>query len=67
MANVINTVPVLVARTLALLEEPTIYEQFANTEYEGDLKNSGDTVKVQNFPIVEWNDVTAGTKAQDKA
>ncbi len=67
MGNKINTNPVLVAKVLVLLQEPTIYEQFANTEYEGDLDAQWDTVKVQNFPIVNWNNVTSWTNAQDRA
>jgi hypothetical protein len=39
MGNTIITSPVLVARTLLLLQEPTLFEIFANTEYEGDLAN----------------------------
>jgi len=65
--NVIHTNAVLVAKVLVLLQEPTIYEQFANTEFEWELSTQWDTVKVQNFPIVNWNNVTSWTNAQDRA
>lgn len=67
MWNVINSAEVLSARIAYLLEEPTAFEEFANTEYEWELAEQGDQVTVQNFPVVEWNVVTWTDSVQKKA
>ena len=65
MPNTINKEAVLSARLAVLLQEPTLWEDMANTDYQGEIDEQGDTVKVQNFPIVEW-DVQSGVDAQEK-
>lgn len=55
MANTINKETQLSARLLVLLQEPTLWEVMANTSYQWELKEQWDTVKVQNFPLIEWD------------
>lgn len=55
MANTINKSVLLTARVLTLLQEPTAWEMMANKEFEGELNEYGDTVRVQTFPKLEWN------------
>lgn len=39
----------------------TVFGEIANTNYEGDIKNLGDTVIINNIPDVTINDYTIGS------
>lgn len=53
--NGINKEAQLSARVAVLLQEPTPWEDMANTDYQWEISESWDTVRVQNFPTIEWN------------
>jgi hypothetical protein len=38
----------------------TVFGEIANTNYEGDIKNLGDTVIINNIPSISINDYTVG-------
>ena len=67
MANTINIENVLSARVAYLLEEPTAFEEYANTTYQWELNEQWDTVTVQNFPQIDWDIKTWTAKVQTKA
>lgn len=39
----------------------TVYGEIANTNYEGDIKNMGDKVVINNIPSISINDYTIGS------
>lgn len=41
--------------------DSTVLAAIANTDYEGEVKNQGDTVKIRTKPTITINDHTAGT------
>ena len=50
MANTIITKPILQREITRFLDKNRVMTAWANRKYEGDLKNQGDTVTVQEFP-----------------
>jgi len=50
MANTIITEALLQKEVIRLKDKKTIIKQIANTKFEGQLKQQGDTVSVQTFP-----------------
>ena len=50
MANTIVLENLLQKETIKLKDKLTVIKQVANTKYQGDLKQQGDTVTVQTFP-----------------
>jgi hypothetical protein len=48
------------AKILQHFYEKTIYNEIANTDYEGEIKNHGDTVRINKEPLVTINDYVPG-------
>lgn len=59
-ANTIIKENVLVKETISLLDMKFPVAEWANTEFEGEIKKQGDTVSVQQFPRIAF---TTGTTA----
>lgn len=55
MANTIQTEALLQKEVIRLKDKKTIIKPIADTKYEGQLKQQGDTVSVQTFPDVFGN------------
>lgn len=49
------------ARLLAHLDKALVYGNLCNRDYEGDIRNYGDTVKINQIGNVEVKDYTKGT------
>lgn len=62
-ANTIIKENLLVKETIRLLDKQFVILPWANTEFEGEIKQQGDTVSVQTFPRISHTDAT---KADDK-
>lgn len=56
MSNTIVTADILQKKLIKLLDKRLVSKAFTNREYEGQLKQQGDTVRVETFP-----DVARGT------
>lgn len=54
-------------RTKKHLDEALVFGNIVNTEYEGDIKNVGDTVKIGQVGAVTISDYTAGSLAAPEA
>lgn len=61
-ANTIIKENLLVKETIRLLDKQFVILPWANTEFEGEIKQQGDTVSVQTFPRIQHTD---GTRADD--
>ena len=53
--NTLVLVDQLQKETIRLKDKKTIIKQAANTQYEGEVKQQGDTVRVQTFPDIFGN------------
>lgn len=53
------------ARLLAHLDKAHVYGALVNRDYEGEIKNFGDTVKIQQIGDVTIKDYTKGTDIAD--
>lgn len=59
--NTIIKENLLAKETVRLLDKKFVIMNYANTEYEGEIKQQGDTVSVQTFPNIAWSTgTTAG-------
>ncbi len=47
-------------KLLAKFYQNTMLSEIANTEYEGELKNQGDTIRIRLAPTITISDYTAG-------
>ena len=61
-ANTIIKENLLVKETIRLLDKEFVILPWANTDFEGEIKQQGDSVSVQTFPRIQHTD---GTKADD--
>nr|DAE96021.1 MAG TPA: Major capsid protein [Caudoviricetes sp.]DAY11452.1 MAG TPA: Major capsid protein [Caudoviricetes sp.] len=61
-ANTIIKENLLVKETIRLLDKQFVILPWANTEFEDEIKQQGDSVSVQTFPRIQHTD---GTKADD--
>ncbi len=57
-ANSIIKENILVKETIRLLDKSFVIINYANTEFEGEIKKVGDTVSVQTFPRISHSDGT---------
>lgn len=59
--NTIIKENLLAKETIRLLDKKFVIMNYANTDYEGEIKQQGDTVSVQTFPNISWSTgTTAG-------
>lgn len=47
-------------KLLAKFYQNTMLSEICNTDYEGELKNQGDTIRIRTAPSISINDYTAG-------
>jgi len=59
MTNTVIVADLLQSQLLAKLDKELVAKRFCNTQYEGQLKKSGTTVRVPIFPDTSW--VTGAT------
>lgn len=53
------------ARLLAHLDNAHVATRFVNRDYEGEIKNAGDTVKINQVGAVTIKDYTKNTDIDD--
>ena len=64
--SVANFIPTIwAARLLAHLDKKHVYAALVNRDYEGEIKNFGDTVKINQIGDVTIKDYTKGTDIAD--
>lgn len=63
MANTIIVKDLLQAEVIRRKDRLTVIKQVANTKYQGELRKQGDTVTVQQFPLLSGN--VGGTAGGD--
>jgi hypothetical protein len=64
--SVVNFIPTIwSARLLAHLDKTHIYANLVNRDYEGEIKNFGDTVKINQIGDIEIKDFTKGKDIAD--
>jgi len=63
MANTIQTEALLQREVIRLKDKKTVIKQMANTKYQGELRQQGDTVSVQQFNNIFGN--IGGTAGSD--
>jgi hypothetical protein len=64
--SVANFIPTIwSARLLAHLDKTHIYANLVNRDYEGEIKNFGDTVKINQIGDIEIKDFTKGKDIAD--
>ena len=61
MSNTIVLKDLLQDDVIARKDELTIIKQVANTKYEGELRGQGDTVTVEQFPLITGDIKVAGS------
>jgi hypothetical protein len=55
MANTIITPQIFSAEVVRNLDRETVFLAHTNRSYEGELKNKGDTVRVQTLPTLTFS------------
>jgi len=56
-------IPVIFStKMLVKFYKATVFGEIANTEYEGEIKNQGDTVEIRTIPDITIRDYTKGQK-----
>ena len=64
--SVTNFIPTIwSARLLAHLDNVHVYAKLVNRDYEGEIKNFGDTVKINQIGDIAIKDYTKGTDIAD--
>lgn len=64
--SVINFIPTIwSARLLAHLDKKHVYAALVNRDYEGEIKNYGDTVKINQIGDINIKDYTKGKDIDD--
>ena len=67
MANTIVVVDRLQRELIALKEERKVISQFANTDFEGTIRQAGDTVRIQQVPFLRGDVVASGSTTAARA
>lgn len=56
-----NLIPILWAKKLLeRFYDATVFAEISNTDYEGEIRNQGDTVRINKIPDITVNPYTAG-------